>query len=164
MMEHVECFDHQNKSLNRLKPRPDMKNAAEYFRVLHAWITNDNGEYLVQKRAKKDDVKPFMWAFTTGMLKPFEAPVNGIIREVDEELGIKITMNDWNLIKIISTHHHPYKTHTYIYQTRLNDINDCILNDEVSAIEWWSLAKIQKAMDAGHFWDYPSLLHDPDYF
>lgn len=163
-MENVECFNHKNESLNRMIPRENMKNAVEYFRVLHAWIVNDKGQYLVQKRAKKDDLKPFMWAFTTGMLNPQEDPLEGIIREVAEEVHIKTSKKDWHLEKIVSTHVHPYKTHTYVFKIDWNQPIDFTPTQEVSKLAWWSLETIQKAIDKGEFWDYPKLLNDSTYF
>ena len=164
MMENVECFNHKNESLNTVIPRDQMKNAAEYFRVIHAWIINEKGQYLVQKRAKKDDLQPFMWAFTTGMLKPKENPLDGIIREVLEELSFSTSKKDWQLEKIVSTHVHPYKTHTYVFKCHLKTLVNLKPNDEVSELSWWSFEAIQTAIAAGEFWDYPHLLNDSTYF
>jgi isopentenyldiphosphate isomerase len=163
-MENVECFNHKNESLHRTLPRDQMKFAADYFRVVHAWIRNDKGEFLVQKRAKKEDSRPFMWAFTTGMLKPIEDPLEGIIREVSEELQLKTEKAEWSLEKIVSTHVHPYKTHTYVFVMTLQSSWSFEPNTEVSSIMWWDIHKIQKAILETSFWNYPALLNDPDYF
>lgn len=164
MMEKVECFNHKNESLKKLVPRDQMKNAAEYFRVIHAWIINQHGEYLVQKRAKKDDLKPFMWAFTTGMVLPYEEPLDGIIREVDEELNFKSQPHDWTLEKLVSTHVHPYKTHTYVFKMQWSHSLPFQIGEEVSDYAWWNLDTILQKIDAGDFWDYSRLLNDATYF
>ncbi len=163
-MENVECFDYKNQSLHRTVPRDQMKNAAEYFRVIHAWIKNNQGEYLVQKRAKKEDSNPFMWAFTSGMVQPDEDPLEGIIREVNEELKLNTNKDQWSLKKIVSTHVHPYKTHTYIFEMTMTSFWNFEPNEEVSEMVWWNLERIQKAIKEASFWNYPSLLNDPHYF
>ncbi len=163
-MENVECFNEKNESLHQTLPRSAMKNADVYFRVLHAWIRNDAGEFLVQKRAKKDDSNPYMWAFTTGMPEPFEDPLEGLIREVKEEIGWQSQKADWQFVKIVPTHVHPYKTFAYIYETRLNELKTFQKNGEVSTIEWWDLKTIQDAIKNNRFWDYPALLNAASYF
>lgn len=163
-MEYVECFNRQNQSLEKKIPRHQMKNAPEYFRVMHAWITNEKGQYLVQKRAKKDDTRPFLWAFTSGMFLPGEAPIDGIIREVAEELTLPTSAAEWSLLKIITTDVPPYKTHTYIFHLARSQMPHFQATPEVSALAWWSYQEIIEAINQDQFWNYPVLLNAPDYF
>jgi len=162
-MEMVECFTQSNESTGKVIQRSQMKNHPCYFRVVHLWL-EDNGSFLVQKRAKKDDDQPFMWAFTTGLVDPKEAPIQAMIREASEELSLKIDAKELTLIKIIPTHQHPYKTFTYVYHLKRLKSNNFSLNEEVLDVAWWNKNRLKQALESNEFWDYSRLLNDPEYF
>lgn len=158
----VECFNQWNESMKKTIPRTQMKNHPCYFRVVHLWLEKEN-LYLVQKRAKKSDDTPFMWAFTTGLVDPYEDPILAIIREAKEELNLSLKKSDLSLIKIVPTHQHPYKTFTYVFHHQLKEPVSYTLNEEVQATDFWSIKTIETAIKNGSFWNYPKLLNDPDY-
>lgn len=161
-MEMVECFNKSNESTQKTIPRNQMKNHSCYFRVVHLWLEKD-GHFLVQKRAKKSDDIPFMWAFTTGLVDPYEDPILAIIREAKEELNLSLDQRDLSLIKIVPTHQHPYKTFTYVFYHKLKEPTLFTLNEEVQATDFWSVKSINTAINNGSFWNYPKLLNDLDY-
>lgn len=162
MMEFVDCFDANNHPTHQTLARADLKGSSCYFRVVHLWWIY-NGKWLVQKRGKADDLNPYMWAFTTGLVTTGETPETTTIRETHEELGTLLTPEDISLQKIIPTHSGPYKTFAYIYETQKTP-EPFTLSDEVLATDWWSLSEIQGKIKTQSFWDYTQLLAAPDYF
>lgn len=162
-MEMIECFTINNESTDTLIPRSALKNHPCYFRVVHLWFEFED-TFLVQKRAKEDDVTPFMWAFTTGLVDPKEAPNLAIIRETKEELGIVLNPKDLTLIKIVPTHQKPYRTFTYVFHVNVTVKPSFKCNHEVLEIDYWPLHKIKRAIETNTFWNYPKLLNDVDYF
>ena len=162
MMEFVDCFDAFNHPTHQTLARPDLKGSPCYFRVIHLWWIY-NGKWLVQKRGKADDLNPYMWAFTTGLVTTGETPETTTIRETHEELGSLLAPKDISLQKIIPTHTGPYKTFAYIYETQKAP-EPFTLSDEVLATDWWSLSEIQGKIKTQSFWDYTQLLAAPDYF
>ena len=68
-----------------------------------------NNDYLLQLRDKKKNILyPNQWCFFGGRIKKNESPENCIIREMKEELSIKIKI----LMKIYECMN--YKTNTYL--------------------------------------------------
>ncbi len=60
-----------------------------YYLVVVIFIQNSNGMFLMQKRSK---IKGGEWASTGGHPKMGESSFDGIITEVNEELGIDISL------------------------------------------------------------------------
>ena len=61
------------------------------IKVVAAVIEN-NGEYLICKRGPGGNC-PFLWEFPGGKIEPGETPDEAIIREISEELSVKIEPN-----------------------------------------------------------------------
>lgn len=74
--------------------------------VAVAVIVNDNGDILIQKRAK-DTHQGGLWEFPGGKLEQLEQVVDALEREIQEELGITVKSTR-PLIKI--THHYGDRT------------------------------------------------------
>ncbi|GEM_PF-1951619 len=162
MMETVNCYDASNRPTDHVTPRNALKDSPCYFRVVHLWWEVE-GEWLVQKRAKADDVNPYMWAFTTGLVTQDETPKDTVIRETREELHVDLDPDSLSLLKIVPTHTGPYKTFAYIYLTHQAK-QLTAPSAEVLEAAWWPMTKIHSAIQAGTFWDYPVLLNAPAYF
>lgn len=162
MMEIVDCFDQANRPTGKSLARSALKGAPCYFRVVHLWWIYE-GRWLVQKRGKADDINPYMWAFTTGLVTTKETPLETVIREIHEELGVHLNPETLSLQKIIPTHTGPYHTFAYVYQTDAPP-PPFTLSDEVLATDWWAWSTIQSHLHAKLFWDYRTLLDAPDYF
>ena len=54
-----------------------------------AAVIEKGDEILILKRSKEKDFEPETWETVTGRLEEEESPVDGILREIDEETGIK---------------------------------------------------------------------------
>ena len=70
-----------------------------WHRAAHVWFVNSNKEVLVQKRAEHIVSHPGQYDISAaGHLSAGDSPIVGALREVEEELGIKLQEKD--LIKI----------------------------------------------------------------
>jgi isopentenyl-diphosphate delta-isomerase type 1 len=58
--------------------------------VVHALVFNSKGDLLLQKRSMMKDIQPGKWDTSVGgHINPGETSIEAVIREADEELGIK---------------------------------------------------------------------------
>ncbi len=55
-----------------------------------AAVIEKKGKFLVLKRTKERDFEPEAWETVTGRLEKDESPIDGILREVNEETGLKV--------------------------------------------------------------------------
>jgi 8-oxo-dGTP diphosphatase len=70
-----------------------MENSPSILFVVAAALTNERGEILLQKRPMGAQMGG-LWEFPGGKLDPGESPEIGLIRELEEELGIIVAAQD----------------------------------------------------------------------
>ncbi len=90
-MEYFEIYDNSGKPMNKQEKRETVHKLGLWHKVVHIWIYNKKGQILIQKRSKNKDAYPDLWDVSAaGHINPGENPIDASIREVYEELGIKI--------------------------------------------------------------------------
>lgn len=119
-----------------------------YHLVVHVWIRNRKGEYLISQRSANRPTFPLMWECVGGSILKGETSLQGAIREAKEEVGIDLSDDDGKLVfsKIRKT----------IDGKKFNDILDVWLfeyndevnlseatTDEVAQIKWMTCQEIQ---------------------
>ena len=100
-MEYWDIYDINRKKTGRVTPRIGFKlNEGEYHVVVNAIIINSKGEILISKRA---EYKPhgLKWELSGDSIIVGETSLEGIIREIQEELGIKFNEDEAVLYKTI---------------------------------------------------------------
>ena len=127
-----------------------------YHLVVHVWIKNKNGEYLISQRSKDRVSNPLKWECQGGSVLKGEKSIDGAIREVKEEVGIDLFASDG---KVLFTH-----TRDNINGVRFNDIMDVWLFEyngnvdltkattkEVAQVKWLNKNEIQEMCDKKEF-------------
>lgn len=71
-----------------------------WHREVAVWIMNEQGEVLIQKRASTKKQHPNKWGICAGHIDTGETVESAVIRELEEELGVKLTINDLELMFI----------------------------------------------------------------
>lgn len=162
----MELWDLYDKNRNKLGIDHIRGNELPdncYHLVVHIWIKNKEGKYLISQRSKTKPIYPLMWECVGGSVTKGENSFEGAIREVKEEVGIDL---DGNLGKMIYT-----ETRGFINGKKANDIMDVWLfeydgpvdlnnatTDEVCDIKWMTKNEIKELFDTGRL--VPTL----DYF
>ncbi len=94
--EYWDILDENgNATGNRMKrQRFNHFKPGQYHLVVHIWIKNSKGEFLVQRRSAQRQPMPGEWAATGGSAKAGENSRAAAIRELGEELGIHVMDNE----------------------------------------------------------------------
>lgn len=82
--------EHRTKTLlthERGKEIPD----GYYHLVVHVWIKNSHGQYLIARRSAKKETYPLMWECPGGAALKGENSMQAAVRKVREELGIDLS-------------------------------------------------------------------------
>lgn len=87
-MELWDILDEDGNVTGRTIERGQPLKAGEYHLVVHIWIRNSKGEYLIQKRSEKVKLWPDIWGVAGGSAIKGENSLTAALREVKEELGI----------------------------------------------------------------------------
>ncbi len=61
-----------------------------YHLVVHVWIRNCKGEYLISQRSGNRPTFPLMWECVGGSVLKGESSIDGALREVKEEVGLDL--------------------------------------------------------------------------
>lgn len=123
-----------------------------YHLVVHVWIRNNKGEYLISQRSADRPTFPLMWECVGGSVIKGESSIEGAIREVKEEVGLDLEQEAGKLLfsKIRGTDVR-YECKAY------NDIMDVWLfnysgevqleaatTNEVADCKWMTVSEIRK--------------------
>lgn len=121
----------------------------EYKLSTHVWIINDKKEFLIQKRSSNRKSNPSKWAFTGGAVDFGETSIEGALREMKEELGIKETRDNIELILSLKREHD--FVDVWLIKQNIN-INDIIIQkEEVSEVKYVTLNELQNIIENGDF-------------
>jgi mutator protein MutT len=88
-MEFWDIYDKDKRKTGKTVARGDVLNDDEYHLIVFGIICNSNNEFIISKRAVNKSY-PETWEFTGGAVICGESSHEAILREVKEELGIKL--------------------------------------------------------------------------
>lgn len=101
VMEYLDVYDKNKKlvgkTIERHQSREDLEEG-EFFLFEQAWVINSNKEILLTRRAPNKKYAG-MWEPTSGHVQSGENSLDGIKRELHEELGLSINNNEIKLVK-----------------------------------------------------------------
>lgn len=115
-----------------------------YPMVVMAVIRNSKGEFLMQRRVK---AKGGDWGVTGGHPKSGETPIEGIITEVKEELGLDFSKDDFIEYDSGCDGKDCYKMYLVNKDIDLSDIT--IQKDELTEVRWFSMEELDNMVSTG---------------
>jgi len=165
-MEIFDLYDKTGTLLDKKMVRGTPNNDGEFHLVVHIWIRNKEGKYLIQQRNKDTDLIPNQWAATGGAVMSGENSLNGAIRETYEELGIRFKPTQFQLLKrfYVEDEFSNYITDLYLIEEDVL-INDCTLDKvEVKQIAYFTLNEYIELINNKMAWNYERLVSRHGYF
>ena len=144
-MEMVDKLNNKRQLLNKVAERHDKVNG-EYRQSVHTWIMNSKGKILLQKRSSNKTRNPNKWSKTGGHVATGESVQNALLREIREELGVKIDKKDIELLGIFKSE--DINNRYFGYDFFINF--DCPINkytlqkEEVSKVKYVTIEKMKK--------------------
>ena len=113
-----------------------------YPMVVMACIQNNNGEFLMQKRVPE---KGGDWGVTGGHPKAGETPIEGMLTEIKEELGISVNAADLEIFAEGCDGVDCYK----MYYLKLDiEISDFVIQqEELTEVKWFSIDTLNQMVD-----------------
>ena len=137
-----------------------------YHLVVHIWIRNPQGQYLMTRRAASRKTFPLKWECSGGSVLQGEESLPAALREVKEETGIDLDPEKGGLVMT--------QVRGMADGRRANDINDIYLfmydgeidltratTDEVAEARWMTREEILRLFREG---EMVSVIKDLTYF
>ena len=149
-MELVDIYNNKHKKLGYTKGRKDLVDG-EFRLSCFVWIINDKEELLIQQRSATAKKCPNMWETTSGGAIEGEDPISGIIRELEEELGIKANLDE---LKFIGSYARINDfVEVFLLESNINTSDLKLQSDEVQAVKWVTISTFEKMIKNGEVSD-----------
>lgn len=148
-MEVWDIYNENREKTGRTIVRGEKLKANEYHLVVHIWIQNSQGQFLIQKRASTVTSAPNMWAVTGGSALTGEDSYSACKRELYEEIGLISDKNNAEIVFSLKRENN--FCDVWLIKQDFN-INQCKLQvEEVSEVRWATVQEIKELIDQGNF-------------
>ncbi len=162
-MELWDLYNERRELTGRDHIRGEEVPQGFYHLVVHIWIHNSNGQYLISQRSADRPTCPLMWECVGGSVLKGEDSLTGALRETQEEVGLILSPEDGKLIYSVIGRVVNGVKFTDILDVWLFEYNGPVsleqaTTKEVVQADWMTKAEIQALFDNG------KLVHTLDYF
>ena len=120
--------------------------------VVHVWIQNADGDYLIAQRSETRPTFPLQWECVGGSVLKGESSLEGAIREVKEEVGVDLSPDDGKLVfsevrDIVDGK--PFRDIMDVWLFRYDgEITlDMATTDEVAQVKWMTRPQIRELFE-----------------
>ncbi len=129
-----------------------------YHLVVHVWIRNSKGEYLISQRSANRPTHPLMWECVDGSVVKGEDSLQGVLREVKEEVGIdllpekgQVVLSDIKKIEFGKVVNKIVDVWLFDYDGEV-DLGNAT-TDEVAQVAWMNREQIKELFEHNMFVD-----------
>ena len=152
MVELWDILDENGNSTGRLHERGKPMRRGEYHLVVHVWVMNSKGEFLISRRSEDRGHK---WHTTGGAAVIGDDSFSTALKETREEIGVKLDPQKGVFFKRFKwprvQDEGGFLTDVWLFRQDV-DINETVLQvEEVCDIMWADREKIMQMVDEGIF-------------
>ncbi len=146
--EFVDVYDENKVKTGKIINRNDKDKLSEneFTLSVHCWIVNSKNEILITQRNRNLN-RGGMWEDTHGGVKTGETSLEGMIRELKEELGINIEENELILVKTLKRKKVFRDCYVVFKDILVDSIN--FNDDEVMACKFVSIEEFKEIIKKG---------------
>jgi len=153
--ELIDILDKNGEFNGKTELKSKAHQLGLYHATVHIWLYTVNGQILLQKRVDYKDTFPGLWDISVaGHIETGELKKNAAIREIREELGLSVSKDQLEFIKIHVAHKQPK---TNLFDNEFNNIYLSILDypinnlrlqkDEVADIKLMFIKDFEKEIN-----------------
>ena len=144
MAELRDLYDINSNKTDKTYRKGESIPEGYYPMVVMVVIRNSDGEFLMQKRV---EAKGGDWGVTGGHPKSGETPLEGIVTEVQEELGLDFSNENFIEYDSGCDGSDCYKMYFVNKDVNLEDIT--IQEEELSEVRWFSMDELNHMVETG---------------
>ena len=127
-----------------------------YHLVVHVWIRNSKGEYLISQRSANRTAFPLVWECVDGSVLKGEDSLQGALREVKEEVGVdllpekgQVILSDIKKIEFGKVVNKIVDVWLFEYDGEVDLAN--ATTDEVAQVTWMNREQIKELFEHNMF-------------
>ncbi len=144
-MELIEIVDRDGNFTGQIIDKEEAHDKNLLHNEVAVFIINDKKQVLLQKRSANKRFNPNKWALCAGHVDAGESLETAALRELKEEVGIDITINDLKPFAEREFTIRDSNSHiTYFYYTKsnLNEKDFIIQKEELSEVKWFDIDEV----------------------
>ena len=153
-----DLYDENRELLGKDHVRGEQLPIDGYHLVVHVWIRNSKGEYLIAQRSANRPTFPLVWECVDGSVIKGEDSLQGALREVKEEVGVDllpekghVILSDIKKIEFGKVVNKIVDVWLFEYDGEVDLSN--ATTDEVAQVAWMNGSQIKELFDANMFVD-----------
>lgn len=147
-MERRDLYDRDRKLTGKTIFKGEPVPKGKYIIVILVMIQNSKGEFLIQKRSKQKGGK---FAATGGHVKSGQTSVEGMIDEIQEEIGLAVKPQELKLLYSAREDEQDVFFDLY-YMKKDFEISDLVLQEEeVESASWKTIKEIDELIKQDMF-------------
>ena len=127
-----------------------------YHLVVHVWIRNSKGEYLISQRSANRPIFPLVWECVDGSVVKGEDSLQGALREVKEEVGVdllpekgQVILSDMKKIEFGKVVNKIVDVWLFEHDGEVDLSN--ATTDEVAQVDWMNREQIKELFEHNMF-------------
>ncbi len=148
-VELWDILDEDGRLTGRTIERGKPLKKGEYHLIVHIWIRNSKGEYLIQKRSSQAGAWPGVWGVAGGSAISGESSLDAALREVKEELGL--SFEPGALKRLYRVRYKSVFSDLWIACRDINPEDVRIQKEEVSEVKYACMDEILSMMGGNEF-------------
>ena len=153
-MEKWDLYTRKRECTGREQIRGEDIPEGLYHLVVHVWLKNHQGQYLISKRSADRPTHPLMWECPGGSVLLGETSLHGAVREVEEEVGVRLVPeNGRQVFFTVRDSAMPHLLDVWLFEEKEAE---CFVPDlgaaetkEVSEVHWMRPDEIRKLYESG---------------
>ena len=125
-----------------------------YHLVVHVWIRNRKGEFLISQRSEDRPAYPLMWECVGGSALKGEDSLSAALRETQEEVGVKLSSKDGMLLdsmvgRVVNGVKFSDIVDVWLFEYDGPITLEAATTKEVAQAKWMKKSEIQDLFDKG---------------
>lgn len=152
-MELLDVLDENENYTGMVEDRKKVHEQGLWHMHVGAWIMNEKGEILLEQRASNKKVDPNKWARIGGHVNAGETPLQAIQREILEEIGVEIPIENFEVLEIDKAdqydskknRYNRYFSHSYFAFVKYKIEEYKVQKEEVNAVKYITIEDMIKA-------------------
>ena len=150
--EKIDIYDENKNKTGKVKIRyKDTLEPGEFIIGVQAVILNSQKQILISQRSELKEKAPLKWECNGGALLSGEDAVDGIVREIYEELGIKLDKDKAIYLKTEKNAHRFKEIYLFEKDVSIDDIK--FADGEVIAAKWVNIEEFIRMFNSGEIVD-----------
>jgi mutator protein MutT len=145
-MEYWDLYNKDRQKLNKIHLRGEKISPGEYHIVVNIWIINNENKILLTQRHSEKEF-PLKWECTGGSLIAGEDSFTAALREVEEEIGVKLKKENGKMIDTIIRKDDIKDI--YLFNENIKIEETKLQEEEVINIKWVTVKEFNEMINKG---------------